>query len=219
MSLVVLLLLVVVCVAALAWQLAQAAAAQSPVELFWAKKAGSTNSGGYDDTIGAAVAVASDGSTYVTGHFAGVATFGQGTPQQQVDLTANGAQSAFLAKYASDGVTLAWAKMINTIGNETVSTGVAVASDGSAIVTGSFIGTTTFGLGAQQVSLTSAGSSDIFMAKYASDGTFKWVIQAGGVSDDVGNGVAVSSKDGSVVMAGLFFGNATFGVGAQQVVL
>jgi hypothetical protein len=47
--------------------------------------------------------------------------------------------------------------------------GVAVDAAGNAVVTGSFSGAVTFGAGAQQVTLTSAGETDIFVAKYRTD--------------------------------------------------
>ena len=50
--------------------------------------------------------------------------------------------------------------------------GVSVLSDGSAVVTGYFNGTATFGPGeANETTLTSAGDDDVFIAKYHPDGT------------------------------------------------
>ncbi|GAG02153.1 unnamed protein product, partial [marine sediment metagenome] len=58
--------------------------------------------------------------------------------------------------------------------------GFAVAADasGNIYITGNLNGTATFGL----YTLTSAGSSDIFVAKLDSNGTFLWAVSAGGVS-------------------------------------
>lgn len=100
---------------------------------------------------------------------------------------------------AATSVDLQWAKKAGGTSSDQ-SQAVAIASDGSAYVTGCFQGTATFGVG---VSLTSAGGDDIFLAKYASNGTLSWAKKAGGTSYEQGNGVAVTS-DGSAYVTGFF---------------
>ncbi len=75
----------------------------------------------------------------------------------------------------------------------------AVDAAGNTYVTGSFIGTATFGA----ITLTSAGSFDIFVAKRNPAGVWQWATRAGGSSDDSGNGVAVDGS-GNVVVTGEF---------------
>jgi hypothetical protein len=84
--------------------------------------------------------------------------------------------------------------------------GVSTLSDGSAIITGRFDGTATFG----DMTLTSAGSDDVFVAKIDADGTWDWATQAGGTGSDFGAGVSTLS-DGSAIITGGFRGTATFG--------
>jgi hypothetical protein len=84
--------------------------------------------------------------------------------------------------------------------------GVALASDGSTVVVGSFQSAVAFGA----TDLTSAGSSDVFIARLAPDGTWAWAVRAGGTNYDAANAVAVGS-DGSIVVVGEFTGTATFG--------
>ncbi len=84
---------------------------------------------------------------------------------------------------------------------------VSVLPDGSAIVTGSFEGTATFGT----TTLTSSGgSSDVFVAKVGSSGSFAWATKAGGSGLDQGTSVSVR-PDGSAIVTGRFTGPATFG--------
>ena len=86
--------------------------------------------------------------------------------------------------------------------------GNSVATDGSgnSVVTGSFSGSATFG----DTTLTSAGSSDMFIAKYDADGNFLWAAQAGGADQERGLDVATDGSGNSIV-TGWFRSTATFG--------
>ena len=127
------------------------------------------------------VATASDGSIYITGYTNG-----------DLDGETNaGSTDAFLTKYDSDG-TKAWTKLLGTSSAEE-SYGVATASDGSIFITGY-----TFG---DLDGETNAGSLDIFVSKYSSDGTKAWTKLLGTSSSDYGLGVATAS-DGSIYITG-----------------
>ena len=127
------------------------------------------------------VATASDGSIYITGYTNG-----------DLDGETNaGSTDAFLTKYDSDG-TKAWTKLLGTSSAEE-SYGVAIASDGSIFITGY-----TFG---DLDGETNAGSLDIFVSKYSSDGTKAWTKLLGTSSSDYGLGVATAS-DGSIYITG-----------------
>lgn len=59
--------------------------------------------------------------------------------------------------------------------------GIAALADGSALVSGAFSGTATFGPGEPgETLLTSAGDTDIFVARHNADGTLAWARWAGG---------------------------------------
>jgi len=94
--------------------------------------------------------------------------------------------------------------------------GIAVLPDGSCLTTGLFYEAATFGLGEEnETTVVSAGYSDIFLAKYNSDGTLAWATRAGGdnaSADDVGYSVAALG-DGSGLVVGYFSDVATFGPG------
>lgn len=84
---------------------------------------------------------------------------------------------------------------------------------GDLVVAGVFGGTQTFGTGANQT-LTSIGSSNVFVAEYASSGTLKWVHRIGnGLHDQLG-GIAVM-PGGAVFVTGEVDGtehiNTSFG--------
>jgi len=84
----------------------------------------------------------------------------------------------------------------------------SVATDGSdnIFVLGDFNLTATFG----DDTLISAGSGDVYVAKYTSDGNLIWIEQIGGAEFDRGNGIATDNYNNCVV-TGRFDGTATFG--------
>src|SRR2546426_8260204 len=102
-----------------------------------------------------------------------------------------------------------WAKRL---GGTSGDFGYHVAADGNrnVLVTGFFQGTVYFGTGT--VPLTSAGGTDIFVAKYSPTGTALWAKRLGSTGSDVGRGVAVDSL-GDVVVTGSFQGAVDFGGG------
>jgi len=175
--------------------------------LSWAKRAGGT----WDD-VGNGITTLSDNSTVVTGYFESSATFGPGESNQTV-LTSAGIYEAdiFIARYNPNG-TLSWAKRAGGSDYDQ-GLGITTLSDNSIVVTGGFIGSATFGPGEiNQTVLTSAGFSDIFIARYNPNGTLSWAKRAGGTDEDQGLGITTLS-DNSTVATGYFIGSATFGPG------
>jgi len=173
--------------------------------LAWVKRAG-----GNGNDLGHDVAVLSDDSMIVVGDFIVTATFGPGEASQTF-LTSAGSYDIFVAKYNADG-TLAWATRAGGSDRDYAS-GVAVLSDGSALVTGYFRDIATFGQGeAGETVLTSAGGKDIFVAKYNTDGTLAWVNQAGGAAFAEASGIVVHSG-GAAVITGLSSDTVIFGLG------
>jgi Beta-propeller repeat len=182
-------------------------------ELSWATSAGGESSDGGGD-----VATDPHGNSYVTGSFEGTATFGAGEPNEAV-LSDAGSQDLFVAKYARDG-TLLWATAAGGI-SEDLGLGIATDAQGNSYVTGDFFGPATFGEGeANETVLSSVGFTDVFVAKYASNGTLLWATSAGGANgNDTGRGIATDVRGNSYV-TGDFRGPATFGEGeANETVL
>jgi len=178
-------------------------------DLAWAKRAG-----GADYERGSSIVALADGSALVTGYFglmlgSSSATFGPGEAGETT-LTSAGDSDIFIARYNPDG-TLAWAKRAGGTYDDEGS-GIAALADGSALATGSFEGSATFGPGeAGETTLTSAGR-DIFIARYNPEGTLAWAKRAGGTYDDEGDSIAALAG-GSALVTGSFEGSATFGPG------
>lgn len=147
---------------------------------------------------GESLAVDSSGNVYVTGFFQSTATFGTGS------LSSAGGSDIFVAKYTNTGI-LQWVQKAGGTGMD-IGRDIAVDATGNVYVTGHFQNTFNFGT----TSLTSSGGSDIFVAKYDTDGTFQWVQKAGAAGDDSGKGIAVAPA-GDVYVTGQFLGAVTFG--------
>ena len=169
------------------------ACAGEQLDVLWAKRAG----GSLLDE-GRATAVDASGNIYITGRFEGTAKFGGTT------LTSAGQTDVFVAKYDSFGNVL-WTGSAGGLGWDT-GLGVAVDGAGNVYVTGDYSGAASFG----DIMLTSAGLTDVFVAKYDSFGSILWVASAGGKEWDKGLCVAVDST-GSVCVAGRFEVTASFG--------
>ena len=152
-------------------------------ELDWAKRAGGTD---FDE--GRAIATDTAGNSCVTGEFFSMATFGVGEPGETT-LTAAAASDNFVARYDSSGA-LVWAKRAGG-GSFDRGNGIATDDAGNCYITGLFSGTATFGPGeANQTTITSAGSDDVFVARYDPSGALVWAKRAGGTSVDLGNSIA-----------------------------
>jgi uncharacterized protein (DUF2249 family) len=170
----------------------------------WAIKiGGSTNDYSY------AVGVDALGNSYITGFFSTVADFDPGAAV--VNLAASGGNDIFLAKYDAAG-NYVWAKRMGG-GSNDQSTYMAVDAAGSSYITGYFAGTVDFDPDAGTANIASAGSNDIFMAKYDASGNYVWAKRMGGVSLDDPYGIALDGT-GNIYLAGGFLGTADFDPGA-----
>lgn len=97
---------------------------------------------------------------------------------------------------------------IQKVGGLTVEEGYAIDVDGAgnSYTTGYFTGTSLFG----NTSLSSAGSTDIFVTKTDNNGNFLWAVRAGGTGSDRGIDIKTDSQGNSYI-TGFFNGTATFG--------
>ena len=162
--------------------------------LLWVKRAGGPGGDG-----GHGISLDASGNVYVTGEFEGVADF------DNVILTANiGVNEIFIAKYSASGDVL-WAKQA---GGTNKDKGLAISADavGNSYITGWFNTWAYFG----STTLVSVGEADIFVAKYNTDGDFKWVQQGSDSAEAEGKGIS-ADKYGNVYVAGYFNEKVTFG--------
>jgi hypothetical protein len=178
----------------------------------WAQKAGGT-----DEYDAYSVAVAQDGTVVVTGYFKGTAYFPTGAgADDSIALVSPRLSDIFVAALNTDDSYFAWAQKAGGLGDN-VGNSVAVAPDGTVLVTGYFMGTSYFPTVDDSIALNAtAGSADydVFVAALSADDSyFAWAQKAGGTRPDYGYSVAVAG-DGTVLISGNLEGSAYFPTGA-----
>ena len=94
------------------------------------------------------------------------------------------------------------------LGAFSVGTDIATDAVGNVVITGEFNGSADFGGGPLQ---GTAGTRDIFLARYTPNGTHVWSQAFSGSAFDRGNAVAIDSQ-GNILLTG-YFGNVTGALG------
>ena len=108
------------------------------------------------------------------------------------------------AAYAKDPT---WVRAVSSGGSGAdFAFAVKVGPDNNQYVTGNFSSTAKFA----HTTLVSAGSTDIFLAKYGRSGDLLWIVQAGGPGDDSGLSLDFD-RDGNIYLTGSFTTTSTFG--------
>ena len=148
-------------------------------------------------------AVATDAtSVYAAGWYNGTITLPGGT-----QLSSVGGTDGFILKYDAANGVLLWSVGMGGTGQDKVYA-LTVDTDHRVIVTGYFSGTARFG----GPPLTSAGGSDVFVARYTPIGNPDYSRRLGGTGPDIGTALAAGA-DGQVFATGTFTQTADFGNG------
>jgi len=164
---------------------------------------------GYDVAEG--LAIAADGTIYITGQFFDRADLGDGNVAQ-----GNGGNEAFVASFTSAGA-FRWAihfggNDLSTAYDTDMGTSVAIAPDGDLVIGGSVSRVVDFGDGMQTPA--SGAQNDGFVARYSPDGkTLRWVRRWGVTGENVVAGVALDAS-GQIYVSGSYAGSPDFGSGA-----
>ncbi len=160
----------------------------------WAKGVG-----GAGADAGYSIAVDASGNVFVSGSFTGTADFDPSAATS--NLVSAGGLDAFILKLDASGNFL-WAKNIGSTGTDEAR-GLTTDASGNIYYTGYFNGTVDFDFGAGTTSLT-ASSSDPFVSKINSNGTFAWAVSATGLGNvDQGRGIRVDAS-GNVIVGGIY---------------
>ncbi len=143
------------------------------------------------------------GNVYICGQYQDAAVFGANTLTTPL-IGGYHYSNAFLAKYDPTGA-LQWVK---SSGGDYDDVGWSLALDnaGKIYMTGEFIGYDIFG---NNVTATSNGNSDAFVACYNSNGGVLWAVNAGGTYLDRSRGIGTDGTN--LYITGQFGGTASFG--------
>ncbi|MBK7909423.1 T9SS type A sorting domain-containing protein [Candidatus Pollutiaquabacter sp.] len=161
----------------------------------WVRKGG-----GNRDDRGRGAMLDGQGNLYVVGSFGTSATFSGTT------ITSNSAQQgAFLAKYDTSG-SLQWILPMGGCCDTIRAYSITRDNAGNIYTTGYFGSTMTLG----SLSITSAGSWDIFFAKVDPNGNPIWLKRAGYIYEDFGQGLAYSPSRDEIYLSGQFDDRGVF---------
>ena len=161
----------------------------------WAKSTGGTL-----DDYGYSMVIDRLGNIYTTGIFHNTVDFDPGPGIY--NITSTGGLDIFIQKLDSSG-SFVWAKSVEFTLNG-ISYSISVDDFGNVYTTGTFSGTADFNPNSGIYYLSSnAGSTDIFILKLDSSGSFVWAKSMGGIHIDSGRSIKVDNQ-GNVYTTGSF---------------
>lgn len=168
--------------------------------------------GGFDN--GYAVAVDEFDNIYLTGNFALTVVFGVGQ-SRETSLTSVTTSDIFVAKYDASGE-FRWVKAISDGGHTATGTGIAIDFNNDILVTGRFEETIVFEPGeSDEITLTTRGAKDFFIAKYDASGDLEWVNHEGGIGQDISTDIEINGF-GNHLVTGIFTDTIVFGFGGPN---
>lgn len=155
--------------------------------------------GGVAEDLARTVAIGPAGQMAIAGYFEGAINFGGNT------LNSAGNLDAFVAVFDAAG-NHTWSQSFGAGGDDRAYD-VAFDASGNLYVGGRYQGSVDFGGGV----LTSAGSTDAFLAKFDTTGGHLWSQRYGNNQDQYLRGIAVDPNSGDVVVAGYANGSINLG--------
>lgn len=165
--------------------------------------------GGTGNDYGTSLALDLNGDVLVSGTFQYTVDFGSG-PLTALSSPTYGSVDIWIGKYAGASGACVWAERQGGPNLETTYRLAADPRNGDVVITGSFFASTDLGGG----TMLSAGTDDIFVAKYSNaTGAYQWQKRFGDVYTDSGHGLVVDSS-GNIYMTGQITGSVNFGNGA-----
>jgi hypothetical protein len=157
------------------------------------------------DKIGAAdydyvqkIITSTSGNVIMSGYFYGDTQIG---PDH---YTSYGSQDIFIAMFNPEG-TFLWSGRVGGQSADFV-TGLVLDASHNIIITGYFYDSIDFG----DTVLVSAGSSDIFIAKFSPEGGLLWATSAGGYSSDQSRSASCDTE-GDILISGSFYYDISLG--------
>lgn len=144
---------------------------------------------GPNNTYGKGAGVDANGNIYVAGSFNISTHFGN----QQIWSTGNSNYDGYIVKYNGNG-NVQFAMNVGGLANDYIND-IYVCADGDFHVTGSFEGSMTI----QGQTVTSGEGSNIFVARFNSDGSLRWVRSIGNDQHEAGTSIVVDFAENTYV--------------------
>jgi hypothetical protein len=171
---------------------------------------------GYDFIDNACLKTGRDGNLYISGKFAAKTDFSPGPVKIELIPMSNN-DDIFLASYTTLGK-LRWVTNFPSANGEDLVKAMDFDTAGNILLTGYFMDDIQFGLSENSLtfnSLANDGSSDIFLAKFANDGSFLWAKQFGTDSSGKNNlsqsfSIANDKKNNPVITGAIYDENIDF---------
>lgn len=156
--------------------------------------------GGTDHDFGEFVSSDPLGNHYFCGYFISSSVDFEPGPGEYILTTAGGAD-AFLVKYNTDGHVI-WGFALGSA-QQDAAFGIAIDSDTSVYINGSYGGTVDFDPGQGVTNLTALGYRDAFFAKYTSNGEMVYAKSVGSIQEDNSQAITVDG-DHNLYITGYF---------------
>ncbi|MBD0254325.1 MAG: T9SS type A sorting domain-containing protein, partial [Cytophagales bacterium] len=164
----------------------------------WARQIGSAD----QDELSDLVLNPAQSALYFSGTFQNTLNFYKPDGTPAVQATSAGYDDAFVAKYDLAG-NVQW---VRQVGGPLFDhgRGIDVDPQDRVYLTGNFEDKVAFPGAPAGTSFTSAGESDIFLARYKADGTFDLARQIGTAGNDRVNAASVNKQNGDVYLTGAY---------------
>lgn len=183
--------------------------------ILWARTFGSITNSATDERAWD-VAINAAGEIYVTGFFQGGYDLDASAAGSNV-VSSAGEKDIYLVKYDANGNHL-WSFALNDTGdsvNSLKETSVSLDAAGRVYLMGHFNGTMNLNPFGSVSNLTSAGGSDLFVARYSSAGLLERAVRLGGTQDEIAPpGTMRIGPGGNVYLTGRFRGVMDLNPGA-----
>ncbi len=164
----------------------------------WSKRFGDASS-----QIAYAVAIDNSGAIYVGGSMIGSVDFGNG-----ITKTSAGVEDAFLARFDPDG-NIVWAQNFGDAARQII-WDIEISKTNLVVVAGEFAGTINLNPNNPNNTLSTAGSNDVFVARFDGSGFHSASRAFGGPLTEAVRGLALDSQD-RVYITGGFDDKVNFG--------
>ncbi len=161
--------------------------------VLWAK--GINGNGG----IGLSTITDAAGNVFNTGQFSGTVDFDPGPGI--FNVTSIGLNDIYISKLDANG-NFIWVKQMGGPLASGISNSIDRMANGDLYIAGSYSATIDFDPGAGVTNSTSAGSNDIFVAKYDSNGNLIWVKSIGGGGSEASSSMKVDAFGNSYITGG-----------------